>query len=113
MASPLGALEPLTEAKFLKMVLDLAKLRGWRTAHFRPAKTSKGWRTAVQGDGRGFPDLILIRDRVMVVAELKVGRGQLTEEQKVWLAAFARLEPVVRVLVWRPADWEKIQALLW
>jgi hypothetical protein len=49
---------PITEAAFLRQVLDLAKLRGWRTAHFRPAQTSRGWRTAVQGDGAGFPDLV-------------------------------------------------------
>jgi hypothetical protein len=30
-------------------VIELAKLRGWRTAHFRPARTAHGWRTAVLG----------------------------------------------------------------
>jgi hypothetical protein len=54
-------LPTITEAEFLAQVLQLAKLCGWLTAHFRPAKTAHGWRTAVQGDGAGWPDLVLLR----------------------------------------------------
>ena len=109
----LGTIEKLTEAKFIRMVLDLAKLRGWRSAHFRPSRTKSGWRTAVQGDGKGWPDLILLRDRRMIVAELKVGNGKLTAEQQAWLAAFSGICGAnIAVQVWTPAMWERIEAML-
>ncbi len=88
----------------------IARLRGWRSAHFRPARTARGWRTAVQGDGRGFPDLLLVRGSVLLAAELKAGRGRPTPEQAAWLAA---LEAVgVRTFVWRPTDWPAIEQTL-
>jgi hypothetical protein len=71
----------ITESEFLDQVLQYAKLRGWRSAHFRPAKTIDGWRTPVSGDGKGFPDLLLVRGDRVIVAELKVGKNKLTLEQ--------------------------------
>jgi len=74
----------ITEAQFQRQVLQLAKFTGWRTAHFRPAQNSQGqWRTAVAGDGKGFPDLVLVRERVLFV-ELKVGKNRLTPDQVAW-----------------------------
>jgi hypothetical protein len=58
-----------------RQVLELAKICGWRTAHFRPAKTSKGWRTPVSGDGAGLPDLILVRPPEIVFAESRLACG--------------------------------------
>jgi hypothetical protein len=105
---------PITEAAFLRQVLDLAKLRGWRTAHFRPAQTSRGWRTAVQGDGAGFPDLVLLRGGHMIVAEVKRGpKFKPTAAQCAWLAAFLEIDaPNVMVAVWTPDDWAMIERLL-
>jgi len=45
----------VTEAEFLAQVLAYARLHGWRAVHFRAARVGTGWRTAVQGDGAGFP----------------------------------------------------------
>ncbi|MBX7169273.1 MAG: hypothetical protein K1X74_23270 [Pirellulales bacterium] len=99
----------LSESGFTAQVLAYAKAMGWRTAHFRPAQTAKGWRTAVQGDGKGFPDLILVRERV-VVAELKVGCNVPSLEQLAWLEAFAGAG--VESYTWRPADWASIEKVL-
>lgn len=100
----------ISEAEFLRQVIKLAGHRRWRVAHFRPAQTKKGWRTAVQGDGKGFPDLLLIREDVIIVAELKVGRNKVTSEQTAWLQAFdwAGVKPYV----WTPADWPEIERVL-
>lgn len=100
----------MTEAEFTDQVLQLAKLRCWLRAHFRPALTVNGWRTAVQGDGNGFPDLVLLRSRTLLVAELKVGKNKPTDEQEAWLAAF-RLTGA-RVYVWRPEDFKEIERVL-
>lgn len=50
----------MTEQQLLANVLDLCRLLGLRTAHFRPAQTAHGWRTPVSGDGQGWPDLVIV-----------------------------------------------------
>ena len=104
------ALPKLTEAEFQRQVLAYAKLRGWRTAHFRPAMTRSGrWVTAVQGDGAGFPDTVLVRDRV-VYAELKVKGGKLTPSQVAWLKALQSAG--AEAYLWFPGDWPEIERVL-
>ena len=60
------------------------------------------WRTATQGDGKGWPDLVLVRDRVLYV-ELKSATGRLSEDQSEWLLALEKAH--VEVHVWRPEQW--------
>lgn len=100
----------MTEAQFTTAVLELARILGWRSAHFRPAQTKHGWRTAVQGDGKGFPDLVLLRRDRVVIAELKVGKNKPTDEQEAWLAAWQKTG--ASVWVWTPDDWPNIETVL-
>lgn len=51
--------------------------------------TEHGWRSPVQGAGRGFPDVLAIRGDRIIAAELKSDRGRLTDEQSQWLDALA------------------------
>lgn len=100
----------ITESQFQRQVIELAQLLGWRVAAFRPALNARGqWRTAVQGDGAGWPDLVLVRDRVLF-RELKRDGAYLEPRQKVWrdqlVAAGADWG------VWRPRDFDRIQAEL-
>jgi hypothetical protein len=98
------------EYSFQRQVIAFAALHGWRTAHFRPGMNRRGeWQTAVQGDGSGFPDLILIRERV-VWAELKSETGVVSGEQRVWIDALVRAGQ--EVYVWRPSDWAEIEEVL-
>lgn len=100
-----------SEAAFTRQVLQFARLLRWRTAHFRPGLTQSGrWVTAVQGDGAGFPDLLLARGPRLVVAELKVGRNKPTEAQEDWLRAFNAAG--VEAYVWRPEQWQAIERFL-
>lgn len=101
----------MTEAQFGAAVVEMARLLGWRVAHFRPARTLAGWRTPVAADGTGFPDLVLVRGDRLVFAELKAARGRPTDEQSAWLAALAGVERV-DVALWRPADWDAIERAL-
>jgi hypothetical protein len=100
----------VSELDFQRQVIELARLFRWRVAHFRAAKTSKGWRTPVQADGAGFPDLCLVRDRI-VFAELKAERGRLSPDQAAWLDAIGRV-PGAEVHVWRPSDLDAIAEVL-
>lgn len=102
-------LPPQTEASFQKQVITLARLHGWRVAHFRPARTAKGWRTPCQADAKGFPDLLMTRGAVCIVAELKVG-GKVSAAQAGWLTAFADAE--IPAYVWTPDSWGQIEAVL-
>jgi hypothetical protein len=72
------------EAAWQSQFIELAHLFGWRVAHFRPAKTSRGWRTPVQGDGKGWPDNVCVRERVIFVELKRVG-GKLSPEQQEWM----------------------------
>jgi hypothetical protein len=104
---------PLTEARLQAAVIDLAHLFGYRIAHFRPARTADGgWRTAVQGDGEGFPDCFMVRAGRAIAAELKSERGRLTPAQAAWLEAMAAAG--VEVYVWRPSHWRsgQVEAVL-
>lgn len=88
----------LRESDWTRTVIEAATLHGWRVAHFRPARTARGYRTPVQGH-TGSPDLLLARGGVVICAELKTATGRLRPEQADWLdqlGAHGRL--------WRPAD---------
>lgn len=95
-------------------VTELAEVYGWQWAHFRPAKTSKGWRTPVSGSlGKGWPDLVLARERDgrLLFIELKSAKGSPTPEQD----HVARvLGTAGRYFLWRPRhlDSGEIAAIL-
>ena len=103
------ALKGPTEKEFLAQVIQLARLCSWRTMHIRPGRTMKGWRTPIQGDGKGFPDLVLVRERV-IFAELKTDFGELRPEQIEWLVALNHAG--VEAYLWRPDNWSSIEAVL-
>jgi hypothetical protein len=103
--------KPITEAEFTRMVLELARLHGWRVLHLRPARTLRGgWRTAVQGDGVGWPDIFAVRDGVILAAELKVGNGRPSPAQTAWLKALRAAG--IAASVWRPSMWDVIEKAL-
>jgi hypothetical protein len=97
----------VTEAELQACVIDLAHVYGWKVAHFRPAQTSKGWRTPVGADGKGFPDLVMAKLNHLIIVELKSDRGKLTDAQQEWIYA-------LDATVWTPADWKSglIQKIL-
>jgi hypothetical protein len=99
---PTTTLASMTEQQLLDNVIELGHLFGWRIAHFRPALTKHGWRTPVSADGQGFPDLVLVRDRVLFV-ELKAARGRMSPEQLDWAAAL--VNGSAEYHTWRPIDW--------
>jgi len=92
----------LSESAFSHTVIDYALRRHWRIHHSLPVQTGKGWRTPVQGHP-GLPDLVLARDGVVVLAEIKTQHGRPSPDQRLWLAA---LGGVGRL--WRPGNWAEI-----
>ena len=109
MTDPLYAY--ISESVFTTQVIQMARVFKWRVAHFRPAMTKRGrWVTAVQGDGAGFPDLIMLRHNRRIMAELKAAKGRTTPEQVTWLAAAKDAD--FEVYIWRPKDIANIEKIL-
>lgn len=101
---------PESEAGFQEAVVDLALRCGWRVWHdFDSRRNTAGW-----------PDLVLLRDACLIFAELKSEEGRVTIEQWAWLDALTFLADMipdatfgteaekryVRVVVWRPSDFD-------
>lgn len=101
----------MKESDFQNQIIDLARMFGWKIAHFRPAFTSKGYRTPVQGDGAGYPDCCLVKGRRLIFAELKRSGGKLSEKQQEWLEVL-KASCRAEVYVWYPEDFEKIVEIL-
>lgn len=102
----------MLEREFTDQVLEFAQHNGWRTIHIRPARKvadeegKERWETPIQGDGKGFPDLLMARDNRLVVAELKCGKNKKTPEQIAWLQAFILVG--AEVFTWYPHEWDEI-----
>lgn len=105
----------ISEAEWTAHAIALLQAHGWTVAHFRPARTATGWRTAVQGDGAGFPDLVAIRSLVgvaeptarLLAIELKTEHGRLTDAQRRWLDLFGAV-PGAEAYCLRPSDRERL-----
>jgi hypothetical protein len=95
------------EQSFQAVVVETARLAGWRVAHFRPARTKYGWKTPVTADGAGWPDLVLVRPPRIIFAELKSEQGKVTPNQTEWLDVL-RLLPQVETFLWRPSNWDAV-----
>lgn len=89
----------------LSRVLGLcARMPQLYTLHVRPARTLDGWRTPVSGDGKGFPDLLIVGPGGLIFRELKSTKGRLTADQAVWRDRL--LAAGQDWAIWRPADWD-------
>ena len=106
-----------SEADFMGQVTQLAEMLGWAWVHFRPAQTTRGWRTPVSGPlGKGWPDLVLVRarDRRLIFAELKTDKAKPTRAQENVMAILNSLTMTgtLGVYLWKPKDWDSIVEVL-
>lgn len=107
----------MSEAELQREVIECAQYLGYRVAHFRPARTKDGWRTPVAADGRGFPDLVMVREHPagherVVYAELKSQTGEVEPDQQAWIDALRAAGE--EVYVWYPRHWSSglVEAVL-
>lgn len=100
-----------SEKIFTKEVIAFAKFHRWKCAHFKAAIMPSGkWATPVQGDGKGFFDLILVRDTKFMLVELKMHDGVFSDDQIEWFMAAQAAG--ISCDSWQPADWPKIRFIL-
>jgi hypothetical protein len=111
----------MTEGALQQQVVEIAHAFGWVAAHFRPARTERGWRTPVAADAQNFPDLVLVRQGQLIFAECKSQKGELRKGrmtrkgrwamgQQEWLDLLASTGS--RTYVWRPSDLDDIIEIL-
>lgn len=112
---PAATLPRLTEADFMRQVLQLAGLTGWE--HWHDAATNAPRRCSDCGAVRrgprntaGLPDLLLVRGPQLIWAELKAQDGATSQEQRAWIARLRAAGQ--RVYIWRPSDWPTIERVL-
>ena len=90
----------LTEKQWQQQVVSLARQTGWnRIYHTHDSRRS----------AHGFPDLVLVRDRV-IFAELKTEKGKLSDAQQAWLDALRAAG--AEAYIWRPSDLEQVAQIL-
>jgi hypothetical protein len=82
----------LTEKQLQTHIVRAAKLMRWGVYHTFDARRSEA----------GFPDLVMVRGRRLIFAELKRENGRTTPAQKAWIEA---LHNVAEVYEWRPSNW--------
>jgi len=104
----------MIESEYQQQIIDLAHLYNWRVAHFRTVRVQRAngsvyYATALAADGAGFPDLVLVRERV-IYAEIKTNRGVLSDEQKIWRDML--LAAGEEWYVWKPKDFESVKEAL-
>ena len=95
----------LSETDFQNTVIEVAELHRWLVYHTHDSRRS----------APGFPDLTMVRDGMLIFAELKTEKGELTEDQAQWIAELdnVRLRTgATRVFLWRPCDWREIEEVL-
>jgi len=100
----------VSEDRFRAQVVRRARQLDWMTMFIGRGKGGGNWVTQMGGDGKGWPDLTLVRERV-VCAELKTDTNyHVSPEEKVWLE---RLKLAgIETYIWRPRHWEQIEEVL-
>lgn len=107
----------ITEAQWQRTVIEAAAALGWRCYHTHDSRRSQ----------EGFPDLVLVRDRVLFV-ELKIDKAhsKMSVPQLEWQVAIqdaldrwwmgagvdAEAPNPFEHLVWRPSDWPEVYRVL-
>lgn len=88
------------EADFMAVVIGMAEQFGWRWHHETDSRrTNAGW-----------PDLVLCKPPVLIVAELKTEKESPTDDQQAWLDDLGACG--VWATVWRPSDLDAIERAL-
>lgn len=99
----------MSESQLQDNVIDAAKkLHCDMIVHFRPARVIRNgkeiYETPYSGDGKGFPDLLIVHGDRLIFAELKKENAGLSPEQINWHSALKGISET-SAHIWRPSDW--------
>ena len=108
------ALRTMTEAAWQRTVEGIATANGWLIFHApanRPVIAKSGARY-VQNIRAGFPDLVAVRGKRLLFAELKREgpQGVVSQAQADWMTALG--ETAAEVYLWTPSDLPTVREVL-
>lgn len=93
------AFRAVTERELQSRVIEVARLYGWRVAHFHDSRRQvKPGVFVGDKDAAGFPDLVLVRPPRIVIVELKREMGKVSDQQAEWLEDLAACGVEVHVV---------------
>lgn len=99
------------ESQFQRRVTDLAEELGWQWLHLGHDPRGRNNQGARGTLVKGFPDLMLVRNGVLIFAELKAQKAPPpTVTQQLVLGTLGGTG--ARTYVWRPSDWNQILEVL-
>jgi len=93
--------ESIKEKDFMQQIIDAARYKGWLVYHTYDSRRS----------ATGFPDLVMLKDKRLIFAEIKREKGKVAEFQYQWLKALKGTNRC-EVNVWKPSDWNSIMSTL-
>lgn len=85
----------MTEKQFQTQIVMVAKANGWMVYHTYDSRRSEP----------GFPDLVLVRDRVLY-REIKTDTGRVSKAQQEWGDVLTKAG--ADFAIWRPRDLKSI-----
>ena len=90
------------EADFQRHVRKVAEANGW--------KVHCVWRS--DHSPAGWPDLVMVKGDRMLIMELKMPKGKLTDKQREWLNLLMQVRVVRTLAVVRPTDLDWLTEIL-
>jgi len=101
-----------SELQCQRTIVQAARIHGWLVHAERAAPTrSGGYATPIQGDA-GWPDLVLARDGVCLIVELKRKPNKATLAQTIWLDELGRCDGITTMVVHVPEQMDAFIATL-
>lgn len=94
----------ISEKDLAATVIEMARAYGWLVAGVVDQ------RVYARRFSAGVPDLMMVRGKRLVFAELKSQRGKVTPEQQEWLSAL--VVTGAEVYLWQPQDLDLIEEVL-
>ena len=102
----------VTESAFQKYICRYAEEHRWRWLHIE-SRAGRNQKNGAKGPlGKGWPDLILVRDHRMVAAELKTQEAPRVKTEQTAILEIIGDVPGVEVYVWRPSDLAQMMQVL-
>ncbi len=95
---------PITGKRLQDDIASLARSRKFHVAHFSPGRVGPKdrWITNYAYDSKGFLDLVLVRERLIMV-EIKGDGDTLRAEQELWIEWLTAAG--IENHVWGPSEW--------
>lgn len=94
---------PMSGKQLQDAAVSLARSKGYLAAHFSPARVRDSFITNYAYDAKGFPDLVLVGPKKVIVVEVKGTGDSMGHEQVMWLHAFHRAG--IETLILTPRAW--------